>query len=76
MTAVEKAINSVKTLPEELAEEAVDFIENLKRQKREERNHVLEQLAGSVSTEEADAMWETIRRDCRCLEPEDEHHAC
>ena len=76
MTAVEKAINSVKTLPEELAEEAVDFIENLKRQKREERNHVLEQLAGSVSAEEADAMWETIRRDCRCLEPEDKHHAC
>ena len=73
MTAVEKAIDSIRTLPEELAEKTVDFIEELKRQRREERNKMLDQLAGSMSAEEADAMWETIKRDCRRLEPEDEH---
>ena len=68
MTAIEKAIDSIRALPEELAEKTVSFIEELKRQQHEERNQILDQLAGSMTTEEADMMWETIKRDCRCLE--------
>ena len=74
MTAIEKAIDSIRTLPEELAEKTVSFIEELKRQKHEERNRMLDQLAGSMTEEEADMMWETIKRDCRCVEPEDRHN--
>ena len=74
MTAIEKAIDSIKTLPEELAEKTVSFIEELKHQQHEERKRMLDKFAGSMTAEEADAMWETIKRDCRCLEPEDRHN--
>lgn len=74
MTAIEKAIDSIRTLPEELAEKTVSFIEELKCQQHEERNRILNQLAGSMTAEEADTMWETIKRDCRCLEPEDRNN--
>ena len=74
MTAIEKAIDSIRTLPEELAEKTVSFIEELKRQQYEERNRMLDQFAGSMTAEEADTMWKTIKRDCRCLEQEDRHN--
>ncbi len=74
MTAIEKAIDSIKTLPEELAEKTVSFIKELKRQQHEERNRMFDQLAGSMTSEEANTMWETIKRDCRCLELENKHN--
>jgi len=74
MTAIEKAIDSIRTLPEELAEKTVYFIEELKLQQYKKRNRMLDQFAGSMTAEEADTMWETIKRDCRCLEQEDRHN--
>lgn len=74
MTAIEKAIDSIRTLPEELAEKTISFIEELKRQQYEERNRMLDQFTGSMTAEEADTMWEIIKRDCRCLEQEDRDH--
>jgi len=64
MSALEIAVEELKTLPPDKLAEAVRYLHGLHEQSQAERLAALEQSGGSLSPEEADAM-ERALADCR-----------
>ena len=64
MKAVETCIESLKNLPDDLVEEAANYIETLHEKHKEERTKALDTIFGTLSEERANEWLKTVKEDC------------
>lgn len=69
MTAIDIAIEELKNLPFPQQKEAVQFIHELGNATKIQKNNILDELAGSISAQEAQE-WEEAVNECRKIEHE------
>ncbi len=69
MSALEIAIEELKTLPPLQQDEAARFIHSLKASARARKDVILEKTFGCLNEEEADE-WENAVKECRKIDHE------
>jgi hypothetical protein len=70
MSAIEAAVEVVKTLPPDKLAEAVTYLQGLRNESLTERVAIAKRLGGSLSPEESDKM-ERALAECRQIDKDE-----
>lgn len=71
VTALETIVADLRSLPASKLQVAAEFVQQLKRISREERQVILNRTAGALSTDEADELDRVINEGCENIDERD-----